>query len=373
MRKKRVLIFHPTIAPYRIDLFNYFYKSYTTRICLSYENLRDQTFDYSEISSKFLFKPVYLKHFITFKGRYLCKGYWHQIKEFNPDIVIVSEFGLDAIAAIIYRVILRKTYKIISICDDSIDMLESENDFSKVHRLLRKIIVPHIDDLILVQPESKEWYFYHYGKGVFFPIVADDKRIRHVLLNCILPTSVGINNQSLLNKKIILYVGRLVKIKNISFLIENFISLNLTDSILVIVGDGNYANELRKLAKNNEKIIFTGRLEGKELFAWYNIANVFVLPSLLEPFGAVTNEALLGGCYGLISDKAGSACLIENGENGYTFAPENSDSFKKELLDLISKSSPIKFPVTLRMSRMPYSFDEYLNSLLGQLRENKSF
>lgn len=371
--KKRVLIFHPTIAPYRIDFFNYFYKSYNTQICLSYKNLRDQTFDYSEISSKFLFKPVYLKHFITFKGRYLCKGYWKQIKDFNPDVVIVSEFGFDAIVAIIYKTIFQKNYKIISICDDSIDMLKSKNDFSKFHRLLRKIIVPHLDDLILVQPESKEWYSQYYGKGVYFPIVADDKRLRKEYLQATSQSEIAINKYSLLSKKVILFVGRLVKIKNVSFLIDNFISLNLTDSILVIVGDGNHANELRKLAKNNENIIFTGRLEGKELFAWYNFANVFVLPSLLEPFGAVTNEALLGGCYGLISDKAGSACLIENGENGYTFAPENSDSFKKDLLDLISKSSPIKLPVTLRMSRMPYSFDEYLNSLLGQLRENKSF
>ena len=47
--KKRLLIFHPTIAPYRIDFFNDLYRAFDTRVCLQYWNLRDQTFDYEKI------------------------------------------------------------------------------------------------------------------------------------------------------------------------------------------------------------------------------------------------------------------------------------------------------------------------------------
>ena len=58
--KKRLLIFHPTIAPYRIDFFNDLYRAFDTRVCLQYWNLRDQTFDYDKLYARFRFHPFYL-------------------------------------------------------------------------------------------------------------------------------------------------------------------------------------------------------------------------------------------------------------------------------------------------------------------------
>ena len=90
----RLLVFHPTIAPYRIDFFNDLARSFQTRICLRYWNLRDQTFDYGKIYSQFQFTPVYLKEKIKFKGRSLETGYWKQLDDFQPDVVLTEEFGL---------------------------------------------------------------------------------------------------------------------------------------------------------------------------------------------------------------------------------------------------------------------------------------
>lgn len=56
-KQTKLLIFHPTIAPYRIDLFNDLSKAFQTRICLRYWNLRDQTFDYQKIYTRFQFRP----------------------------------------------------------------------------------------------------------------------------------------------------------------------------------------------------------------------------------------------------------------------------------------------------------------------------
>ena len=91
-------------------------------------------------------------------------------------------------------------------------------------------------------------------------------------------------------------------------------------------------NNLQLLAKQlNVQARFTGRLEGDALNAWYNVADVFILPSYLEAFGAVTNEALLAGCYVLVSQKAGSSCLVVEGENGYTFQPYNVDELVQKM------------------------------------------
>lgn len=363
---KKILIFHPTIAPYRIDLFNSLHKEFNIRVCLAYENLRDQKFNYDWIYNKFLFKPIYLSHLATIRNRYLCGGYWRHIKEFNPDIVIVSEFGLDAIATVCYKKLFRKKFEIISICDDSFDMLVSDDDFSKAHKYLRKILVPHLSNLILVQPESRKWYLENYNKGIFFPIIADDGRIRAEYKKALDKSNGLIDRYSLINKKVILFVGRLIGLKNVSFLINNYSDMNMNNCVLVIVGDGEEYVALKDSAKNNRNIIFTGRLENENLFAWYNIANIFVLPSLKEPFGAVTNEALLGGCYALISDKAGSACLI-NGKNGKIFSPDDNNDFRMKLSDLLLESKPIEYLSQIRESKMPNTYEHYFASLLEQL------
>ena len=69
---------------------------------------------------------------------------------------------------------------------------------------------------------------------------------------------------------------------------------------MVIIGDGIERKNLEKISeKHSDRIIFTGRLEGADLLKWDNVADCFILASYQEPFGAVTNEALLAGCKGL--------------------------------------------------------------------------
>ena len=56
---KKLLIFHPTIAPYSIDFFNDLNKTFETRVCLRYYNLKSQKFDYDKIAAQFEFEPIY--------------------------------------------------------------------------------------------------------------------------------------------------------------------------------------------------------------------------------------------------------------------------------------------------------------------------
>jgi glycosyltransferase involved in cell wall biosynthesis len=68
------------------------------------------------------------------------------------------------------------------------------------------------------------------------------------------------------------------------------------DTILVLVGKGKLEEELKTMVAELEisnKVIFPGYFSGNELYAWYYAANVFILPSRYEPFGAVVNEALI--------------------------------------------------------------------------------
>jgi len=159
-------------------------------------------------------------------------------------------------------------------------------------------------------------------------------------------------------------------LKNLLLLIDAVSKLESSDWILIMVGDGEEMNHLKIEAnkkKITDKVIFTGRKEGIELLSWYTIAHLFILPSIHEPFGAVVNEALLGGCKVLCSEIAGSASLINN-ENGLLFNPYNETDLYKCLEKSLKLIVPIISNITeLRSSNMPFSFFSKINCLKDNL------
>lgn len=366
----RILIFHRTIAPYRIDFFNDLSQAFDTRICLQYRNLRSQQFDYDKISSQFSFKTIYLPILFTLKNRTVNFGYWKQLNEFKPDIVIVSEYGIDCLLVLLHRWLKRKRYKVVSICDDSYNMVAENNDFSRIHRILRHKVVPRLDELILVEPKVTEWYRRNFGKGIFFPIIKQDEKARETYRNLLPMSKKTVEEQGLSGKFVFLFVGRLVALKNVETLLEAFARLNRKEAVLVIIGDGPEKEMLMRVAaKSNTDIRFTGRLEGDGLWQWYNIASCFVLASYQEAFGAVTNEALLAGCKGIISSKAGSQCLIEEGKNGYTFHPMNRDKLIEKMRRVMDENIPASNRADLRRSQMTMRYDDCMAGLVQKLNE----
>ena len=115
-------------------------------------------------------------------------------------------------------------------------------------------------------------------------------------------------------------------------------------------------------------VLFTGRLEGESLNVWYDLANTLVLASYREAFGAVTNEALLAGCYVLVSNRAGSACLVEEGVNGYTFSPTNEGELAEKMLKV--SSMPITYDADgLKKNQMRLSYQVCMSRLVGHLKQ----
>lgn len=98
---------------------------------------------------------------------------------------------------------------------------------------------------------------------------------------------VGIINKPSFNKeareyhKKFLYVGRLSAIKNLERLVQVFNSLK--DYSLTIVGDGEQRECLQKIASSN--VVFKSAIDNKKLKNEFLSHDVFVLPSLVEPWG----------------------------------------------------------------------------------------
>lgn len=127
-----------------------------------------------------------------------------------------------------------------------------------------------------------------------------------------------------------IYVGRLIDIKNVALLIEEF---NRNGKRLTIVGQGILETELKKQAKAN--ITFTGFIDNNKLGTVYQAHDVFILPSKLEPWGLVVEEALYWGLPVIVSDKVGSSIdMVKDLHTGCIFQSENIDSLHEAVLSM---------------------------------------
>lgn len=367
---KKVLIFHPTIAPYRIDFFNDLYKTFDSTISLYYKNLKDQKFQYEEISSKFVFEPDYFEKSIHILKRDIPVGFIRRLKQKDSDVVIVNEYGESFWLTFLYRLIKNKKYKIITICDDSVDIFANEGG---LHAIARKMALKHIDGIILCNDLVQNEYQKRYPNinTYVMPIIQEESRFFANKEAIIKHAKDIVLTEKLYGKRVFLYVGRISPEKNPLYLIKSFIKEHEKNSenILYIIGDYIPENKLyndeidKYIASHNacSYIKKIGRKEGDELKSWFYAGQVLVVPSVRESFGAVTNEALLCGNYVMISSIAGSTCLIDDSNGEIIDVNKESISF-----DHINKRVPLMTEQYLdsKENKMKYSYKNYIEPLI---------
>ena len=161
-----------------------------------------------------------------------------------------------------------------------------------------------------------------------------------------------IKKYNLENKKIILYLGRLINRKGINYLIDAFSKIDNKKCVLLIVGGGDFYKlgeksieyELKKQVENlnlEKKIIFTGEIKHEETTAYYSLADIFVYPSITEkisePWGLTINEAMQLGLPLISTTAVGAAYdLIKDGENGFVVNEKSSEELKVVMDKILS-------------------------------------
>lgn len=149
-------------------------------------------------------------------------------------------------------------------------------------------------------------------------------------------------------QKIILCVGNIRKIKGYQLLIKILPQLvERQRTKLIIVGEGVYLNNLKKLAKDlkvSADVIFTGKVPDKKLVQLYNLADVSILPSLWhsEAFGIVNAEAMACETPVIASRIGGIPTVIDNYENGILVKPGNLEELKDKILEVINNQNLAK-------------------------------
>lgn len=142
------------------------------------------------------------------------------------------------------------------------------------------------------------------------------------------------------DRVVLLFSAKLVARKDPMALLRAFASLRHRDrASLVFMGDGVLRPELEAFVREHAvpHVHFIGFVNQREIPLCYAMADVFVLPSLFEPRGAVLNEAMACSLPVIVSDRCGSlGDIVQEGDNALVFPAGDVDALRDALDRLVS-------------------------------------
>lgn len=198
---------------------------------------------------------------------------------------------------------------------------------SKFIRRGEKNAVKYADEIIVLSAGVQKYFEKIYGRKTrFIPNGVNRPEIQKPEL---ITEKYGLTKDSY-----ILFLGRLVPEKGLRYLIEAY-KQTKTDKKLVIAGGSSdtdsFMKEIKELAKDDERILFTGFVQGKMLDELYSNAYVYTLPSDLEGMPLSLLEAMSYGNCCLTSDIPECTEVVE--DKALIFKKSDVDDLKNCLQD----------------------------------------
>jgi D-inositol-3-phosphate glycosyltransferase len=146
-------------------------------------------------------------------------------------------------------------------------------------------------------------------------------------------------------QKVVLFVGRIQRLKGLEVLLRAFARLQELDAELLIVGgrpgtthESREISRLQHLAGKlgiAERTRFVGAVPHEELPLYYSAADVSVMPSSYESFGLVAVESLACGTPVVATRVGGLTSIVRDGETGLLVPWRDADLFAERLLQLL--------------------------------------
>lgn len=193
-----------------------------------------------------------------------------------------------------------------------------------------KMAVKYADEITVLSHGVKDYFKKKYNRETqFIPNGVNRPEIKEIL---------EIKKWGLEKDKYILFLGRLVPEKGIHYLIEAAKGLEMK---LVVAGGSSDTQEyMDKLKKMDEKVLFTGFVQGRALEELYSNAYIYCLPSDLEGMPLSLLEAMSYGNCCVVSDIDECTEVVE--DKAVTFAKGNSIDLKNKLEWLIANPEEVK-------------------------------
>ena len=267
-----------------------------------------------------------LVHEIPKLGLWARGSYTKLVEEFKPDYLIVHETSLFNLQAFFYA----RRHKKNMIISTEIGR-SNQSLLSPVSKLVRKLIRKRTGAVIAHSPAAME-----------SDLVEDSKVVRSFhAVETIIDTEVTASVGETVR---IVYLGQVIERKGLDLFVEALASIkDSLDFQFTIIGGGEleWMNRLIKNYGLEDSVTCTGFLEGQEQIDVIDKHDIFVLPSRYDTYGAVTQEVASRGLALLISKNAGSHVMVNEGENGFVFDPENLSETVETIYKLSEKEERV--------------------------------
>lgn len=136
------------------------------------------------------------------------------------------------------------------------------------------------------------------------------------------------------NSKVVLFVSRLVKEKELDTIIRTYrlFEERRSDVKFMITGDGPFKKYMEKRMPN---ALFTGKQTKDELATLYASSDVFMFPSTTETFGNVVLEAMASGLPVVAAAAGGPKGIVKRSEGGFVVEPKDETAFFEKITELL--------------------------------------
>jgi glycosyltransferase involved in cell wall biosynthesis len=288
------------------------------------------------------------------------------IKNWNPDSVLV--FGWSYYSHLKTLAFFKGKIPVLFRGDSN--MLDEKPGYKQfVRRLFLKYVYSKVNTALYVGQKNKEYYLVHGLKEEqlkYAPHAIDNERFG-IAINSPDAKKVRETFNIPINASVILFAGKFQFKKNPGILIRAYLQLNKPEVHLIMVGNGELDQDLKKLALNHPRIHFAGFQNQSQLPAFYAASDLFCLPSNGpgETWGLAINEAMAAGNAILASNKCGGAYdLIIDGINGFKFEADNISDLQIKLEDLLADKVRLKnFGEKSKEIIQQFSFEHIVNEI----------
>lgn len=300
---------------------------------------------------------------------YLSPKIVGKLLKFKPDVIIADSFRIWSLFALLLKPLAR--WRVILCYEGSSPSVDYLNSAPRLS--LRRAMVKAADAYI-TNTKAGKYYLtkvLNAEENRVFAMPYEVPDAKSLLGH---PQQAEVSHLEL-QQPIFLFVGHIVKRKGLHFLLQAcslLMKQGHYNYTLLIAGEGEQREECEAFSKNNnleDCVKWLGRVDYDQLGAYFQKADVFILPTLEDTWGLVVLEAMLFSKPVLCSKWAGSAELIVDGENGYVFDPHQPEKLAELMLWFMNNLSCIKDMGAKSKEIMANYTPEYVSTSLVKILE----
>ncbi|HEC91415.1 MAG TPA: glycosyltransferase family 1 protein [Candidatus Atribacteria bacterium] len=342
MKRFKVALVTNVIAPYRIPVFNHLFRDPSIDLKVFFERETLPWRGWRVYRDEIEFPYKVLNGFaLKNKKTVISWNILPLVREGPFDAIICT--GLNSLI----------TFLILSYCKvtETRCFLWSESNFFDKRRKtsverVKRFLVRKFDGWIAAGKTSRDYLIQLGASPEKVYIAPDAVDVEYFHNECLKARwkKEEIKSRYGLPRYVILYVGRLIDLKGIQFLLKAFRFLEISGVALLLVGDGPQKKQYEEYCQRHgiSNVYFQGFHQKESLPEYYAIADIFVFPTLSDPWGLVLNEAMSCELPIISSNRAGAAWdLVVEGVNGYLYDPMDVEKLTNLMRKLL-KDEPLR-------------------------------